>query len=365
MTLVELPYLFSDYDRHGNRRWFVRLPARAGETRRKIRIRATPGTQAFTDAYWVIRNAPPPAADVKPQLVRPGSVEWLVRLYWVSADFKRLDEKHTQSTRRRILMKLIDVIGDKPALITQQAIRESLRARGYGAAKDLLTTLRGLYRFATEAGHLDTDPTVGIRLSRRKTDGWHTWTPADCAQFEEKWPVGTKQHLAYALGLYTAQRGSDVIQLGRNMEKDGRLRFRQWKNRASSPVDVDIPIVPPLRAVLDATPTKGLQYLMTEYGVPYTADGLRTAFRIWCDEAGLQHCSFHGLRKAAATRLAEAGCTPHQIMAVLGHTTHQQAATYTARVDRAGLANAGMDRLYGEQIDPPRILRGSKPDKKS
>jgi integrase len=28
-----------------------------------------------------------------------------------------------------------------------------------------------------------------------------------------------------------------------------------------------------------------------------------------CKKAGLPHCSIHGLRKAAATRLANAGCS--------------------------------------------------------
>lgn len=354
MAPIELPYLFSDYDRHGTRRWFVRLPPEPGKkTRRKIRIREAPGTQAFTDAYWSALKAPPPPPVNRPQRVQANSLEWLVRLYWASPDFKRLDKTYTQPTRRRVLNKLIGAIGDKPAFIAPTAIRESLRARGYGAAKDLLTALRSLYRFGVEAGHVSTDPTAGIKLSRRRTDGFHTWTTADCEAFEKRWPLGTKQRLAYALGLYTAQRGSDVVKLGRQMERAGRLRFRQQKNRTSRPVDVDIPIVQPLRVAIDATPAQGLHYLMTEYGVAFTPDGLRTSFRIWCDEAGLPHCSFHGLRKAAATRMAEAGCTPHQIMAVLGHTTHQQAATYTARVDRAGLADAGLERLYGEQIDPP------------
>ncbi len=62
--------------------------------------------------------------------------------------------------------------------------------------------------------------------------------------------------------------------------------------------------------------------------------------------------------ESAATRLAEAGCTPHQIMAVLGHTTHQQAALYTRAADRAGMADQALGRLYGEQMDPPVDLGG-------
>src|SRR5262249_53533281 len=39
----------------------------------------------------------------------------------------------------------------------------------------------------------------------------------------------------------------------------------------------------------------------------------------------LPECQPHGLRKAAGRRLAEAGCTAHEIMAVLGHTTLTEA----------------------------------------
>ena len=41
--------------------------------------------------------------------------------------------------------------------------------------------------------------------------------------------------------------------------------------------------------------------------------------RSGCDEAGLSHCSAHGLRKAAARRFAEAECSNQQIKAWTGH----------------------------------------------
>jgi hypothetical protein len=50
-----------------------------------------------------------------------------------------------------------------------------------------------------------------------------------------------------------------------------RLRFTQTKNRVKAPVMVDIPIVLPLRAALDATPANGLTYLQTASGRPFTA----------------------------------------------------------------------------------------------
>jgi len=52
-------------------------------------------------------------------------------------------------------------------------------------------------------------------------------------------------------------------------------------------------------------------------------------FRKWCDEARLQNCSIHGLRKAAATRHAELSRSEHEIMAITGHRTSQEIMRYT------------------------------------
>jgi len=59
-----------------------------------------------------------------------------------------------------------------------------------------------------------------------------------------------------------------------------------------------------------------LAFLVNDFGRPFTAAGFGNRFRQWCNEAGVKRCSAHGLRKAAAARLAELGATEHEIMAV-------------------------------------------------
>ncbi|MGA8470856.1 MAG: tyrosine-type recombinase/integrase, partial [Pseudolabrys sp.] len=59
---------------------------------------------------------------------------------------------------------------------------------------------------------------------------------------------------------------------------------------------------------------------------------------------GLSNCSAHGLRKAAAWRLAEAGCTAHEIAAITGHASLKQVSHYTKAVDQKRLATAAMDK---------------------
>jgi hypothetical protein len=60
-------------------------------------------------------------------------------------------------------------------------------------------------------------------------------------------------------------------------------------------------------------------------------------------KAGLPlDCKPHGLRKTLGRRMADAGCSAHQIMAALGHTTLAEAERYTREADRrrGGRSNA-------------------------
>ena len=355
---VDFPYLLVDRSRHGQIRYYVRMPGK-----KMVRIRAEPGTEAFVDAYWAARKGVD-AMSTTLARIQPGSFAHIANNYLASRDFKALDAKLTQQLRRRVLKKLVDQIGDKPAKIDVKTLRAAVKRRNYAAAKDFLTTLRAVYRVAVDDELVDADPTIGIPNPKPSTDGFHTWTLEDCARYEKRWPLGTQARTAYAIGLYTGQRGSDAVRLGRPMERDGRIHLRQWKNRAKKPVDIDIRILPPLREALDAWQGSGLTWLQTESGKPFSVDGFRGKFREWCDAAGLSHCSFHGLRKALATRLAEQGRTAHEIMAVLGHSTHQQAATYTAKAARAGLADRAFEGLFEPPIVAPVQEGATKQPKK-
>ncbi len=99
-------------------------------------------------------------------------------------------------------------------------------------------------------------------------------------------------------------------------------------------------------------------YNETSFGKPFSAAGVGMRMRGWCDQAGLPHCSGHGLRKAAATIAAMNGATAHQLMSIFGWTTLQQAEVYTRAADQMRLANASMHMLLPteELLDPPLRL---------
>jgi integrase len=162
-------------------------------------------------------------------------------------------------------------------------------------------------------GFLRADPTANIKLASIKGDGFHCWTEDEIAQFESHHPISTKPRLALALLLYTAQRRSDVVKMGRQHIRDGVLTVKQQKTGKP----LAIPVHSDLQVVLDATPSEHLTFLVTATGKPYGGNAFSEQFRKWCDAAGLsKRCKPHGLRKAACRRLAEAGCSANEIMAI-------------------------------------------------
>ena len=138
--------------------------------------------------------------------------------------------------------------------------------------------------------------------------------------------------------LYTGQRRSDVIRMGPQHVRGGALHVKQEKTG----VELAIPVHPDLAALIAATPSGHLTYLTTTIGSPFAATTFTHWFRRECNKARLPHCSAHGLRKAAARRLAEAGCTAHEIAAITGHASLAELVRYTKAVDQRRLAEAAM-----------------------
>ena len=201
-----------------------------------------------------------------------------------------------------------------------------------------------LMKHAVEIGLRSDDPTRDVPAIRVKSDGFHSWTDDEIAKFEAKHLVGSKPRLALALLLHSGQRRSDVVRMGRQHVREGVRQVRQVKTGA----ELMIPVHPELSAIIEQVQTTNLTFLISESGKPFTA-GFSHWFRARCNEAGLLHCSAHGLRKAAARRLAEAGCTEHEIAAITGHASLREIVRYTKAADQRRLARAGMEKMSAKQ----------------
>jgi integrase len=214
-----------------------------------------------------------------------------------------------------------------------------LSRKAPAAARNWLKTLRGLLAFAVSEGFRDDDPTQGIKLPAFRSDGIHPWTEDEIAQFEAHHPVGTRPRLAFALLLETAQRRGDVIRIGPQHIRIGPEGPEFYIKQQKTGRELIIPVTPELQQVLDATPCKHLTFITTKSGGPFSGNDLSEQFRAWCDAAGLPtRCSAHGLRKAAARRLAEKGASAHQIAAITGHKTLSEVQRYASDANQAKLA---------------------------
>jgi integrase len=327
-------------DRHGK----PRIRFRKGALSQYLT--AEPGTDEFTRQYYsaLAGGVKDKATNIGADRTIPGSFNALCVAYYRSADFINL-APITQKNRRSVIEQVRPEHGHKPlARLEQRHIRELLQSKArtsLTAANALLSTVRPMLNFAVDIGMIPSNPALGIRPYRIKSDGFHTWTEDEVAQFEAHHPVGTRARLALTLLLYTAQRVADVIRMGRQHIQGKRIAVRQQKTGMS----LLIPLHPMLEQVLMTEPVTNMTYLMTSYGKPFSANGFSHWFREQCDAAGLSQCSAHGLRKLAATRLANAGCTPAMIMAITGHRTLSEVQRYTEAANRERLAQDAIDKL--------------------
>lgn len=346
---LKLKYVVEDVDRHGNVRLYFRHDGR------KIRLPDPIGSPEFLVAYKAA-VASKPKAEVNPNApgkVVSGSIRALCVEYYKSAMFKELDPR-TQRVRRGILEKFCQhkSDGDKPyALLLPRHIRQRRdeMVDRPEAANGMVKALRQLFKFALRYDHHDSNPANDVEYLRSGSDGFHSWTLEEIAKFEETHAIGTSARLALALALYTGQRRADLVVFGKQHVRDGWLVFTQHKNRNRNPVRLEIPIIPELQRIIDASPTGDLTFLMNGFNRAFTSNGFGNRFRKWCDDAGLPQCSIHGLRKAAAARLAELGCSEFEIMAITGHRTSKEVTRYTRAANQKTRATSAMKKLAGEQ----------------
>lgn len=110
--------------------------------------------------------------------------------------------------------------------------------------------------------------------------------------------------------------------------------------------DVHVSLHPELKGLLDRLTLDNLTFLMTAQGKPFTPTGFTNWFRDVAREAGLPDgLSAHGLCKATCRRLAEAGCSLHEMMAISGYRSLAEVTRYTIEAGRKGLAQRAVDRL--------------------
>src|SRR6516162_4124631 len=274
----------------------------------RLKLPGLPGSEAFMAAYQAALETSAPPSDIGTSRNAPGTIAALVAMFANSSTFKYELAADTKRNLWAILQRFRNEHGSKRmALLRREHVLAILENRPPFVRRNWLHAIRHLVRFALSVNMLSDDPTRDVKARiPRKGEGYRPWGEEQIAAFRAHHKLGTRPRLAIELLLNTAQRRGDVVRMGPQHIRNGRLHVRQQKTGAS----LRLPIFPELQAAIDAMPGTSrhlMTFLTTASGRPFSPAGFTNWFRDVCNDAGLRGFSAHGLRKASMTRLAEAG----------------------------------------------------------
>jgi enterobacteria phage integrase len=340
VTRIRLKNVDRFRDRYGKVRYYYRAGRGA-----RVALPAAPGSPEFMLAYEqaargeLAESRPPERGDA-------GTFGRLVQDYLRSPDYLRLTAS-TQRSYRSVIERLVETENIGHRLVremTREHVKRivSKRAATPGAANDTLKKLKVLLNFAIDGGLRGDNP--ASRIKKFAAGEFHTWTDQEISTFESHWPVGTTARTAFALLLFTGQRRSDVVRMTRDDVQDNAIRVVQGKTG----MKLWVAIHPALAEILAACDVREGEILRTAFGKPFTSNGFGNFMADKIAAAGLpDRCVTHGLRKAAARRLAEAGCSANEIAAITGHATLAEVSRYTKAAEQKRLARTAIERLPG------------------
>jgi integrase len=338
MPRPRLPYLVKEVSRHGLTTWYVRK----GKGPR-VRVRGEFGTEEFRANYRAAL-AEIETAKIESKTAATGSLAWLVDRYLDSPEWAAL-KQGTRDQRASHYRQIVETAGQfRAADITTEIIAagRARRAATPFAATDFVKAMRGLFKWAAGRGLVPVDPTIGVRGVPTPTTGHRPWTDEEVAQFESRWPVGTRERLALVILLLTGLRRGDAARLGRAHCRDGMIRLETEKTG----MIVTIPVLPELAWTLFETGGKlGRKTFVARLdGAPMVKEGFGNWFADACTAAGVKGRA-HGLRKAGATRAANNGATEAELEALFGWTGGRMASLYTRTANREKLARGAIGKL--------------------
>jgi integrase len=335
--MAKLPYVKEYTDDCGIRRRYFRRKGFKGGA-----LPGRTGSPEFMATYQSYMVGAPAKATVDRSA--KGTFGGLIAEYYRSIEYANLKPSSKQ-LYRYALEPLREQHGHRPLqTMTREnlvGIIERIGARAPGMANLTRAVLQKMLKVALERGQISSNP-LAQKVTAYKSGSHHTWTDAELAQFEARWPLGTRQRLAYALLFYTGQRSGDVVRMRRADISSGAIRVVQEKTG----VELSIQIHPDLAEAIKAGPTKGLNLIGDGHGRPIKRAALSHLMRQAIRAAGLpDRCVPHGIRKATLRTMAEHGASAKQLAAVSGHKTTKELDRYTAAADQPTLAGAGIASL--------------------
>ncbi|WEQ51165.1 tyrosine-type recombinase/integrase [Komagataeibacter oboediens] len=277
----------------------------------------------------------------EPRQPAQGTLAHIIRLYQGSVEFHSTKPK-TQSVRSLYLREL-ETISALPIQDVKRrnilTIRDMLATiRGNGAANGFLAASRSLFSWAISRDWIEINPAAGVKPM--PVSPLPSWTP-EIVQRAMKTLNPTLQR-AVILALFTGQRRGDLCRMKWSDISDGIIHVTQRKTSTA----LRIPVHATLQAYLNEWPRNNEFILTTSRGLPCRPDTLSGGLYEAAEEGKIpKGFNIHGLRKMAATLLAEAGCSTHEIASITGHKSLAMVQHYTASANQERLAKEAMSRI--------------------
>jgi integrase len=344
------PHLHREITRHGKASWYFRR----GRGKR-IRLPDAYGSPEFEEAYSAaLTGQPAPGRRTGPT---EGSFSWGLELYRRSQAWALLSLA-TRRQRENIFKGIEAAVGSSRLADWRRGdivAGRDKRSDRPAAARHFVEALRGFFRWSVEAGLTRADPTDGVKVAKLRTDGFAVWTEEDIGAFRGRWPLGTRERLAFELLLGTGFRRGDAARVGRpHLARDGVIRLMTEKTGER----VSVVIPPELVAAIAAGPCGELTFIAGERGRPMTKESFGNWFREACDAAGVKK-SAHGIRKSAATADALDGYTETELDAKYGWRGQRMASLYTRTANRERLSLSAAKRTKTRTSIPAPAGQGA------
>jgi integrase len=245
-------------------------------------------------------------------------------------------------------LRHLDRFNDIPvAEITRPMIiefRDDMYAMS-GTCRVALAVLSNILSYAHNRGLVPYNQAANMKDLPPKKD-IPRWEPDEITAFLKTAPDYLRNSVL--LALYTGQRRSDLVRMKWSDYNGDTIKVVQLKTRKFLEIPVHKTLKKTIEAMkLDTARVKKCPYIISNrHGHPWVADTLRNAIGIHLRSIGIYGRSVHGLRKSAASCLAEAGCTAFQIAAITGQSL-KEVEHYTRQADQKRLAREAMDMWHG------------------
>ena len=257
------PFLHREITRHKRPVWYFRRGKGV-----RVRMPGEFNSVEFLAAYDAALKGTRPARLGHAE----GTFAWALRAYYASQTWAAL-RPATQRMKRHVLNGIESTLGESKLRNWKRgdvAAGRDKRAATPAAAENFVKSLRSFFAWALETGLVSLNPTDGIKVVASSTGGFAPWTDDDVAAYRARWPLGTRQRVAFEVLRETGLRRGDAVRVGLPHVRDRVIRLATEKTGER----VSLPVSDVLAAAIEAGPVGKMTFIASAAGKPMTKEFL-------------------------------------------------------------------------------------------